>query len=71
MIHQELKGMPCTYAIASKASASDVDISRTLIFDPFGDGRDLWELLERTGKLNTSPTHSKSSPARNIYLFIT
>ncbi|XP_008548504.2 non-lysosomal glucosylceramidase [Microplitis demolitor] len=64
MIHQELKGMPCTYAIASKASASDVDISRTLIFDPFGDGRDLWELLERTGKLNTSPTHSKSSPAQ-------
>ncbi|KAK0095164.1 hypothetical protein PV326_009081 [Microctonus aethiopoides] len=52
MIHQELNGMPCTYAISSRACAN-VDISRTLVFDPNGDGLDLWDSLERTGKLST------------------
>ncbi|XP_034935399.1 non-lysosomal glucosylceramidase [Chelonus insularis] len=63
MIHQELKGMPCTYGIASKASV-DVDISRMLVFNPFGDGRDLWESLERSGKLGID-RQEKSAPTKN------
>lgn len=66
MIHQELNGMPCTYAISSRACAN-VDISRTLVFDPNGDGLDLWDSLERTGKLS-SATERISPTTSNLYI---
>ncbi|XP_011314940.1 non-lysosomal glucosylceramidase [Fopius arisanus] len=61
MIHQKLKGMPCTYAIGSRAR-ENVGISRTLEFDPLGDGIEFWESLGRTGKLEAEPR--RESPRR-------
>lgn len=54
MIHQKLKEMPCTYAIGSRAT-ENVDISRSLKFDPLGSGIEFWKSLESTGKLDAEP----------------
>ncbi|XP_046752311.1 non-lysosomal glucosylceramidase [Diprion similis] len=51
MIHQEIRGMPCTYAISSR-STDEVKVTRTLSFDPTGDGMEVWEDLETDGKLD-------------------
>ncbi|KAF7989594.1 hypothetical protein HCN44_008268 [Aphidius gifuensis] len=60
MIHQTLSSMPCTYVIGSRANAN-VDISRTLIFDPNSNGSDLWMSLEKTGKLDINLNDRKTS----------
>jgi hypothetical protein len=60
MIHQEFRGMPCTYAISSRSRRDDekkegnidvVGVTRMLNFDPLGDGAVLWQKLQNDGKL--------------------
>ncbi|XP_063981220.1 non-lysosomal glucosylceramidase isoform X1 [Diachasmimorpha longicaudata] len=65
MIHQKLEEMPCTYAIGSRAR-ENVDISRTLKFDPLGDGMEFWKSLEWTGKLDAEPRRQSPKTLKDI-----
>ncbi|CAL1530739.1 unnamed protein product [Lymnaea stagnalis] len=59
VIHQQFKDMKCSYGIAAKATES-VSVSVKEQFDPCGSGFELWNLLEKTGQLNTD---IKTDPA--------
>lgn len=69
MIHQYLSSMPCTYVIGSRASAN-VDITRTLIFDPQSNGKDLWMSLEQTGKLDIELSEHETSKTSKLFINI-
>ena len=65
MIHQDIQGIPCTYAISSRAK-KDVNVSRKIAFDPLGNGESIWNDLEAEGCLKddaifNSPKTSCSS----------
>lgn len=68
MIHQELRGMPCTYGI-SAATRGEVGVSRMLSFDPESDGEELWKKLEDTGKLDDI-VEAESSKTSNDRFFL-
>lgn len=55
MIHQEFRGMPCTYAISSRTCDKEDDdetrVTRFLNFDPCGEGSELWQKLQDNGIL--------------------
>ncbi|XP_066991839.2 non-lysosomal glucosylceramidase isoform X2 [Anabrus simplex] len=57
LIHQSFKGMPCTYGIAGSEKNGST-VSWITKFDPWSDGSELWDKLNKFGHLND---HSESS----------
>lgn len=66
MIHQQIRGMPCTYAISSR-SKNDVNVSRKIAFNPLGNGASVWDDLEADGTLQEDAI--STSPKTSYYLF--
>ncbi|XP_058791221.1 non-lysosomal glucosylceramidase [Phymastichus coffea] len=61
MIHQEFRGMPCTYALGSKPRRGEVRVTRQLSFDPRSNGADLWQKLQNDGRLFENGDEAKCS----------
>ena len=64
MIHQELRGMPCTYAVTAR-SGMNVIVSRTLSFDPLGDGSDLWNSIGQNRNLDDKVQRVTDKTSKN------
>ncbi|OXU32049.1 hypothetical protein TSAR_002854 [Trichomalopsis sarcophagae] len=64
MIHQEFRGMPCTYAISSRTRRDDVGVTRMIGFDPRGNGAVLWQRLQNAGRFDESAEPRISSKTR-------
>ncbi|KAF4532276.1 hypothetical protein B566_EDAN007248 [Ephemera danica] len=54
MIHQTIRGMNCTYGIASRAQEGSF-VSRKTHFNPLGSGAEIWDDLKTDGQLRPSP----------------
>ncbi|KAG8228817.1 hypothetical protein J437_LFUL008313 [Ladona fulva] len=68
LIHHNLSGMPCTYAVSAK-SKSNAFVSRCLNFDPNGTGKELWDDLFEDGQLNEADKNAKGCE-HNCMLYI-
>lgn len=70
MIHQEFRGMPCTYAISSRTRADEVGVTRMIGFDPRGNGAVLWQRLQNAGRFDESAEPRISSKTSECIDFL-
>ncbi|BFY98894.1 hypothetical protein BsWGS_01934 [Bradybaena similaris] len=61
VIHQQFKGMKCSYGIAAKETET-VKVSVKTQFDPKGTGAELWDCLYTSGHLDTEIKLDPSPP---------
>ncbi|XP_014203632.1 non-lysosomal glucosylceramidase [Copidosoma floridanum] len=66
MIHQEFRGMDCTYAVSSRSgrSADGVRVTRLLDFDPRANGTEVWQKLQDNGRLDDGNTERRNSSSK-------
>ncbi|KAL4228193.1 Non-lysosomal glucosylceramidase [Mactra antiquata] len=57
-IHQKLRNMDCTYAIAA-TKKDGIEVSHCLQFDPHGDGSEVWNELENAGRFTSKQGSSE------------
>lgn len=65
MMHQKIRGMPCTYAISSRSKA-DINVTRKIAFDPHGNGASVWTDLEEQGSLKEDVTSTSPKTKQAI-----